>query len=62
VAGLFADPPDWLVRQLKVYRKNPALHKQPLCAAVAAVILEDGGRAEEVREEVEKVLEEDMQS
>jgi DNA-binding transcriptional ArsR family regulator len=58
VAGLFADPPDWLVKQLRVYRKDPAKHRAPLCAAVAAVILEDGGRAEEVREEVEKALEE----
>ena len=61
VAGLFADPPDWLAKQLGVYRKDPAKHLAPLCAAVAAVILEDGGRAEEVREEVEKALEEDTQ-
>jgi hypothetical protein len=45
VAGLFADPPDWLVTQLKVYRKNPARHKNPLCAAVAAIVLGDGARA-----------------
>jgi hypothetical protein len=62
VADLFAEPPGWLVKQLGVYRKDPAKHLAPLCAAVAAVILEDGGRAEEVREEVEKALEEDPQS
>jgi hypothetical protein len=41
VAGLFANPPDWLVTQLEVYRKNPARHKKPLCAAVADVVLGD---------------------
>src|SRR5215211_7824005 len=45
VAGLFANPPDWLVTQLKIYRKNPARHKNPLCAAVAAIVLGDGARA-----------------
>lgn len=62
VPGLFADPPDWLVTQLKVYRKNPARHKNPLCAAVAAVVLGDGGRAPEVADEVERALEENTQS
>jgi len=62
VAGLFANPPDWLVTQLKIYRKNPARHKKPLCAAVAAVVLEDGARAPEVADEVERVLEENTQS
>jgi DNA-binding transcriptional ArsR family regulator len=62
VAGLFADPPEWLVRQLEVYREDPARHLRPLCAAVAAVVLGDGGRGDEVREEVEKALGEDPQS
>jgi len=62
VSRLFADPPDWLVTQLEVYRKNPARHLEPLCAAVAAVILEDDARASEVREEVERILEEGAQS
>jgi hypothetical protein len=57
VAGLFANPPDWLVTQLEVYRKNPARHLKPLCAAVAAVVLEDDARASEVQEEVEGELE-----
>jgi hypothetical protein len=56
VTGLFADPPEWLVTQLEVYRKDPARHMRPLCAAVAAVVLDDGSRAAEVREEVEREL------
>jgi hypothetical protein len=62
VAGLFANPPEWLVRQLEVYRGNPSRHLKPLCAAVAAVVLEDGARASEVQDEVERELEEDPQS
>jgi hypothetical protein len=62
VAGLFANPPDWLVTQLKVYRKDPGRHFEPLCSAVAAVVLEDGARAPEVKGEVEKALEEGTQS
>ena len=62
VAGLFASPPDWLVTQLGVYRDNPERHLVPLCAVVAAEVLGDGLRGDEVREEVEKALEEDGQS
>jgi hypothetical protein len=58
VADFFADPPDWLPKQIEVYRKDPARHLKPLCATVAAVVLEDGARADEVREEVERILEE----
>jgi hypothetical protein len=58
VADLFANPPDWLPRSLEKYRENPERHIQPLCAAVAAVVLGDGLRWEEVRGEVEKALEE----
>jgi hypothetical protein len=61
VVGLFANPPAWLVTQLGVYRTNPAQHLKPLCAAVAAVVLEDGARWDEVREEVERILEEGTQ-
>jgi hypothetical protein len=57
VGGLFADPPGWLVTQLGVYRKDPQKHIKPLCAAVAAVVLEDGARGDQVREEVERILE-----
>jgi hypothetical protein len=62
VAGLFSDPPGWLVTQLEVYRKDPQKHIEPLCAAVAAVVLGDGVRGPEVREEVERILEEDTQN
>jgi hypothetical protein len=58
VAGLFADPPGWLVTQLEVYRKDPVRHLDPLCAVVAAEVLGDGLRGDEVREEVERILEE----
>jgi hypothetical protein len=57
VAGLFANPPDWLPQQLEVYRENPARHLKPLCAAVAAAVLGDDARASEVQEEVERELE-----
>jgi hypothetical protein len=56
VTGLFTNPPEWLTRQLAVYRAAPHRHIKPLCAAVAAVVLEDGTRGDEVREEVEKAL------
>jgi hypothetical protein len=61
VAGLFTDPPRWLVTQLGVYHKDPQKHIEPLCAAVAAVVLGDGVRGPEVREEVERILEEGTQ-
>jgi hypothetical protein len=57
VAELFADPPAWLTSQLKIYRQDPGRHFKPLCAAVAAIVLEDGAQWEEVKEEVEKELE-----
>jgi hypothetical protein len=56
VAGFFANPPDWLPGQLKVYRQNPERHFKPLCTAVAAVVLGDRLRDSEVREEVEREL------
>jgi AAA domain len=56
VADLFAHPPDWLTSQLGVHRENPARHLKPLCSAVAAVVLGDGARGDEVREEVEREL------
>jgi hypothetical protein len=62
VGALFANPPGWLISQLKVYRENPERHIDPLCKAVAAVVLDDGDRASEVQEEVERILEEDAQS
>jgi len=56
VADLFANPPEWLPKQLEVYRKTPEKHINPLCAAVAAVVLEDGMRGDEVRDDVERAL------
>jgi hypothetical protein len=61
VSSLFANPPSWLATQLGVYRTNPAQHLRPLCAAVATEVLLDATRWEEVRDEVERVLEEDVQ-
>jgi DNA-binding transcriptional ArsR family regulator len=56
VAELFANPPLWLPGQLAVYRQDPDRHIEPLCSAVAAVVLGDGARGPEVREEVEREL------
>jgi hypothetical protein len=56
VARLFADPPEWLPKQLEVYRRDPERHLKPLCAAVAAVVLGDDARASEVQEEVVREL------
>jgi hypothetical protein len=58
VAALFANPPEWVTRQLGVYQQNPQRHLNPLCVAVAAVVLEDGMRAIEVRKDVEAALSE----
>jgi hypothetical protein len=58
VSSFFADPPDWLPGQLEKYREDPEKHLGPLCSAVAAVVLGDGVRGDEVREEVERILEE----
>jgi hypothetical protein len=57
VADFFANPPGWLPRQLEKYREDPDRHLGPLCTAVAAVVLEDHARGDDVREEVERELE-----
>ncbi len=57
VGGLFADPPDWLKKQLVVFADDPDRHLRPLCGAVAAVVLGDAARAPEVSAEVEEELE-----
>jgi P4 family phage/plasmid primase-like protien len=62
VDEFFGTPPSWLPDQLKIYRANPKRHIGPLCAAVAAVVLGDGLRGDEVRAEVERILAEDTQS
>ena len=56
VEALFTDPPEWLPEQLNLYRQNPEKHIKPLCTAVAALVLGDGLRNDEVREEVEREL------
>ena len=35
MAGLLANPPDWLARQLDAYHEDPHTRFRPLCAAVA---------------------------
>src|SRR5215217_2423673 len=56
VEALFTDPPEWLPKQLKLYRQNPEKHIKPLCTAVAALVLGAGLRNDEVRKEVEREL------
>jgi hypothetical protein len=56
VAAVFAEPPDWLPDQLKIYRQDPDLHFGALCAIVAALVLGDPERGEEVAEEVRREL------
>ena len=55
VAALFADPPEWLATQLELYREDPERHLKPLCVVVAATVLGDGLRWEEVAGEVERL-------
>ena len=52
VAQMFARPPKWLSEQITRYRGHPQRHLKPLCAYVAALVLGDGSRWEEVREDV----------
>jgi DNA-binding transcriptional ArsR family regulator len=61
VADLFADPPDWLSKELPLYHQAPERYIDALCSHVAAVVLEDPGRRTEVREEVERILQEGSQ-
>jgi DNA-binding transcriptional ArsR family regulator len=61
VSSFFANPPGWVPGQLEKYREDPEKHLGPLCTAVAAVVLGDGARGDEVREEVERILEEGAQ-
>jgi hypothetical protein len=55
VAEFFANPPSWLPGQLEKYRENPETHFEPLCRTVAAVVLEEADRWEEVAEEVRRL-------
>jgi hypothetical protein len=56
VADFFSNPPDWFVSQREVYRRNPTRQLPPLCAAVAAEVLGNGLRGDEVCEAVEREL------
>jgi len=56
VAEFFANPPSWLPGQLEKYRENTGLHFESLCAAVEAAVLDEGGRVEDVKEEVRQEL------
>jgi DNA-binding transcriptional ArsR family regulator len=56
VAELFANPPKWLRLQVEMYRKDPGRQFNPLCSAVAAAVVDNPLRGEEVSEEVEKAL------
>jgi DNA-binding transcriptional ArsR family regulator len=58
VYEFFANPPSWLPRQLELYRENPERHFKQLCNTVAAVVLGDSLRGDEVGEDVERILEE----
>jgi DNA-binding transcriptional ArsR family regulator len=61
VAELFAKPPEWLATQLGQYHKDPARYLKPVCAAVATEVFLDATRWEEVRAEVERILQEGSQ-
>ena len=56
MAEFFANPPQWLPTQLEKYRENPERHFKPLCNTVAAEVLCDPLRGGEVREQVEREL------
>jgi hypothetical protein len=62
VGALFGDPPKWLEGQLVRYREDPARYFKPLCAYVAAEVLGDHAHWEEVRDEVERILQEGVHS
>jgi hypothetical protein len=56
VSDLFANPPEWLTTHLPIYRKDPERHFRPFCNTVAAEVLGDPLRGEEVAEEVKRAL------
>jgi hypothetical protein len=56
VAEFFANPPNWLPKQLEKYREDPNRHLKPLCAAVAAVVLGDDSHWEAVKEDTRREL------
>jgi hypothetical protein len=56
VEELFANPPEWFQASIENYREDPDRWFPALCAHVAAAVLGDGLRWEEVRDEVEREL------
>lgn len=57
VSALFSDPPDWLRRQVGLYRANPSERMlRPLCSSAAAELYNDPRRGEEIRVQVENEL------
>ncbi len=47
IVRMLSDPPEWLATQLAKLRTNAGLF-EPTCAAIAAAVLGDGRRGEEV--------------
>jgi hypothetical protein len=57
VAGLFANPPEWLRKQATLYHANPSERMlRPLCSSAAAELYNDPRRGEEIRVQVEHEL------
>jgi len=56
VSSLFASPPPWLQEALEAYLRDTEKNFSPLCTLVAAEVLGDGDRGEEVEEELCEVL------
>ncbi|MDP9486811.1 MAG: phage/plasmid primase, P4 family, partial [Actinomycetota bacterium] len=55
--ALFADPPDWLRRQVEKHLENPAERTmKPLCTAIATTLYNDPWRGAQIRSEVENAL------
>ncbi len=51
-----ADAPDWLLPTIRGYWKDPDRFARSLCASVAAELLGDGARGDEVVDEVREAL------
>ncbi len=55
--ALFADPPDWLRRQVEKHLENPAERTmKPLCTAIDTTLYNDPWRGAQIRSEVENAL------
>jgi DNA-binding transcriptional ArsR family regulator len=56
VSSLFANPPEWLHKQLELYHADPDRHLEALCNAVGAAVFGEPLRGDAVRGEVERAL------